>query len=359
MSDQGHSTDFLYPFLEAQETDAVGLLADLAASARSKAAESARLQEESLAEWDAEMLGALAKEVDLSSLWTGDELQALLVGQNGHEMSEDPGPQLDKAEELRKKWGVETGQLWQLGDHRLLCGDSTKREDVERVMGGEKLQLVWTDPPYGVSYGAKNKFLNAISPGNRIQTPIENDQLTEEQTEDLCRKALLLACEFGLLGAALYVACPAGTQLPHFIAAVASSGFQFKHSLVWVKNQFVLGRCDYHYKHEIILYGWKEGAHFWNGDHSQDSVFLVDKPHVSDLHPTTKPVELVEPMIRNSSKEGDVVYDPFLGSGTTMVASHRLGRRCFGIEIDPGYCGVVLERMSGLGLTPTLITHAA
>jgi DNA modification methylase len=145
------------------------------------------------------------------------------------------------------------------------------------------------------------------------------------------------------------VACPPGTPLPHFIAAVAASGYTFKHSLAWVKQQFVLGRCDYHYRHETILYGWKEnGAHYFVDDHTKDSVFEVDKPHRSEEHPTMKPVELVAQMVANSSRTGELVADPFLGSGTTLIACEQLGRACAGIELAPCYCDVAVLRWQKL-----------
>jgi DNA modification methylase len=126
---------------------------------------------------------------------------------------------------------------------------------------------------------------------------------------------------------------------------VAASGFGFRHSLVWVKQQFVLGRCDYHYRHEVILYGWKpDGAHYFVDDHTQDSVFEVDKPHRSEDHPTMKPVKLVAQMVANSSKPGDIVADPFLGSGTTLISAEQLGRVCYGIEIEPRYVDVAVRR---------------
>jgi DNA modification methylase len=133
-------------------------------------------------------------------------------------------------------------------------------------------------------------------------------------------------------------------------------GFVFKHGLVWVKNQFVIGMSDYHYRHEPILYGWlPNGAHYFTPDRAQSSVFEVDKPHVSDLHPTTKPVELVARMVANSSRRDDVVYDPFCGSGTTLVACEQLGRVGYGVEIDPGYVAVTLERLAGMRLKPELM----
>lgn len=157
-------------------------------------------------------------------------------------------------------------------------------------------------------------------------------------------------------GAAVYVACPAGTLLPHFIAAVAASGFQFKHSLVWVKNQFVLGRCDYHYRHEIVLYGWKDGAHYFVDDHTHDSVFEIDKPRKSEEHPTMKPVELIERMVRNSSNPGEIVYEPFSGSGSTILACEMSGRQCRAMEVSPAYCSVALTRWeTATGRTAELI----
>jgi DNA modification methylase len=126
--------------------------------------------------------------------------------------------------------------------------------------------------------------------------------------------------------------------------------------LIWLKQQFVLGMSDYHYKHEAVLYGWLgNGAHYWAGDRSQDSIFEVDRPHVSDLHATTKPVELVERMIANSSRPTEGIYDPFCGSDTTLVACERIGRIGYGVEIDPAYAAVILERMSALNLKPELV----
>ena len=224
-------------------------------------------------------------------------------------------------------------------------------------MGGEKIRCVWTDPPYGVSYADKNEFLNALDRGNSNQTPIENDHMSEADTEKLTADALRLAVANADVAASCYVACPPGALLPHFIAAVAASGFTYKHSLVWVKNQFVLGRCDYHYKHEVILYGWIEnGAHYFVDDHTKCSVIEVDKPRSSAKHPTMKPVELVTAMIENSTRKTEIVYEPFSGSGTTIIACEQLGRRCRAVEISPGYVAVALERWAtATGKTPVLI----
>jgi len=159
------------------------------------------------------------------------------------------------------------------------------------------------------------------------------------------RDSFSLAAAFGLPGAVCYVASPSGDNLPLFIRAIDGSGFRYRHSLVWVKDAFVLGRADYHYRHETILYGWQDGAgHFFVDDRKQDSVFEVAKPKDSPEHPTMKPPELIEPMVANSSKPGEIVFDPFLGSGSTLIACERMGRRCRGIEIAPGYVDVTVRR---------------
>jgi len=253
---------------------------------------------------------------------------------------EDPGPSEPPVEPVTK-----LGDVWLCGAHRVVCGDCTEAGVVAKLFGEKLARMVWTDPPYGVSYADKNEFLNSLDKGNHIQEPIAHDHMSEADTEALVRDALALMATYGMPGAAYYVACPAGTLLPHFIAAVAASGFGFRHSLVWVKQQFVLGRCDYHYRHEVILYGWKpDGAHYFVDDHTQDSVFEVDKPHRSEDHPTMKPVKLVAQMVANSSKPGDIVADPFLGSGTTLISAEQLGRVCYGIEIEPRYVDVAVRR---------------
>jgi DNA modification methylase len=157
-------------------------------------------------------------------------------------------------------------------------------------------------------------------------------------------------------GASIYATVASGSLLPFFIAGLEDGGFTFKHSLVWVNNSMVLGRGDYNYRHETILFGWIEnGAHYFVPDRTQASVFEIDRPHASPFHPTCKPIELVARMIMNSSRKGDLVYDPFLGSGTTLLACEQLGRIGFGVELDPGNVAVALERLRALGLKPKLV----
>ena len=226
--------------------------------------------------------------------------------------------------------------------HRVVCGDCTDAAVVDAVMMGEKAAMVWTDPPYGVKYGDKLDRANPM--GYRVRT-IQNDDLDKGDLEDLIRGAFKNASEVCQPGATRDAACPPGTPLPTAIAAFEGSGFTFHWQLVWVKDQLVLGRGDYHFRHENILYGWKhDAAHYFVDDRTQDSVFEIPRPKVSVEHPTMKPVELVEQMVRNSSRRGAIVYDPFIGSGTTMVSCQRLGRKCRGVEIDPGYAAVCLDR---------------
>src|ERR1700691_813377 len=206
------------------------------------------------------------------------------------------------------------------------------------------------------NYAAKNKYLNSSDRGTRIQKPIENDGLPPNGRKALFEASIREALAFALPGAACYATVPSGPLLPYFISAFEGAGLSFKHLLVWVKQQFVIGMSDYHYRHEAILYGWVEsGPHYFTEDRTQNSVFEIDRPLVSDLHPTTKPVELLARMIANSSLPGEIIYDPFCGSGSTIVAAHQLGRVAYGCEIDPGYVAVTLERLSTLGLKPKLI----
>jgi len=264
------------------------------------------------------------------------------------------------ADELRRKWKTAHGQLWGGVHHRLICADCTDTTQIALLWSGQgaRARLIWTDPPYGVSYGDKNCLLNKSDRGNRIQRPIINDHVSEAEASARFRQGLALASRYCEPGASVYASVPGGRSLVGFIQALEDAGFRFQSTLVWVKNHFVLGMSDYPFRHELTLYGWlPNGAHLWTGGRSQDSVFEVDRPQVSDLHPTTKPIELIALMLANSSRPGDLVYDPFCGSGSTIVAAHQLGRVGYGCEIDPGYLAVSLERLSLLGLRPELMSE--
>jgi DNA modification methylase len=300
---------------------------------------------------DSQAVGALLERVAGQEAW-----QAI----DGSREIVDPPAAIDRAAEFKSKWGTESGQLWHIGGHRILCGDCRDQSTVNRLWAdnGPRLRMIWTDPPYGVDYAAKNAYLNRSDRGNRIQVPIENDKLTAGETGLLFKAALSAAKVWAIAGASLYATVPSGPLLVYFVQAFTAAGFTFRAQLTWVKNQFVIGMADYHHRYEPILYGWlPDGAHYFIEDRSQDDVFEIDKPRVNDLHPTTKPVELVARMVRNSSREGELVYDPFCGSGSTLLAAHQLDRIGYGVEIDPGYVAVTLERLSMLGLKPELASQ--
>jgi DNA modification methylase len=253
-------------------------------------------------------------------------------------------PQIDRADALRKKWKVERGQMWKLGEHRLLCGDSSVGDNLKRLFGSERANILITDPPYGVSYASKNEFLNSVGRGNSIQKPIAGDHQTPEQMSVFWIAAFTALRGMLVPGAAYYVTGPQGGDLLLLLLALRESGYPLRHMLIWVKNNHVLGRCDYHYKHEPICYGWVDGIHKFYGGSSQFSTWEINKPNSSPLHPTMKPVELYIKAMENSSRVGDIVAEPFCGSGTSILASEQLGRRCRAMEIDPGYVAVTLQR---------------
>jgi len=283
------------------------------------------------------------------------ELLRRIGADSGPVNVDDPDRLLSRALELHRHWQTAEGQIWLAEKHHIYIGDSEKVPAL--FFGGHKIQSIYTDPPWGADYGAKARALNEYKGvKSTIERDIVNDDLDGPGLRTLFAAALKLAAANAAPGCALYAMVPSGDRLPFFIAAIGDAGFTFKHTLVWVKNSLVMGRADYHYRHELILYGWIEnGAHRWAGGRNQGSVFEIDRPTNSDLHPTTKPVELIARMIRNSSLPGDIIYDPFAGSGTTLVAGHQLGRVVFAVEKDPLYVAVQLERLADLGLRPELV----
>jgi len=228
---------------------------------------------------------------------------------------------------------------------------------VERVMGEERADLVVTDPPYGVSYADKNRFLNAISRANHIEEPIFNDHMGKDETQALWRDAFERMSAVMQPGAVVYCFMPQGgdQMMMMMMMMMMGAGIEPRHELIWLKNNHVLGRVDYAYKHEPILYAWKAGGHKFYGDF-QTSVLEFPKPQVSDMHPTTKPLALVERLVGNSSRAGGVIYDMFLGSGTTIIAAENLSRQCRAVELSPGYVAVALQRyVDAFGIEPELI----
>lgn len=301
-------------------------------------------------------------------------------------------PQFDnEAEELEAseddyevpEGGIETdiviGDLFEIGEHRLLCGDSAEASDVAFLFDGKLADLIVTDPPYNVDYASKNKMLNYSDKGARIQDDIKNDKMNNHDFYTFLYSFYKAFGQSTKQGGAWYVWHTDNERI-NFTKAFQDAGMYFSQCLIWVKNNLVLGRLDYQKKHETCLYGWKEGAaHYFTNqrtnttviedkldikkltkeemkkmltemlsDKTKSTIIHCDKPHQSDLHPTIKPILLLAPLIENSSRVGEIVADAFLGSGSTMVAAHQLKRRCFGMELEPKYCQVIIDRMAKL-----------
>jgi len=261
------------------------------------------------------------------------------------------------------------GDLFEIGEHRLLCGDSTQVDTWQKVMNDKLCDMVMTDPPYNIDYEGKTK--DALT--------IQNDNMSNSSFYQFLYDFYTALGSYTKKGGAWYV-FHASTETVNFSTAMINSGLLLKQYLVWVKNTMVLGRQDYQWKHELCLYGWKEGAaHYFTNerthttviedtinvnkltkdemkkmltemlsDKTKSTIIHCDKPHRSAEHPTMKPILLLAPLIQNSSKENEIVADGFLGSGSTMVASHQLKRKCYGMELDPKYCQVIIDRMKKL-----------
>jgi DNA modification methylase len=269
----------------------------------------------------------------------------------------EPPDQIERADELWAKWKPAPEQVWTAGLQRITCGDSSKEAVVAALWRSvkDRARLLWCDAPYGVAYGTKTAWMEKRG-AQRKRAAIKNDTLDPNEIRSLFGASLKLASNYSNPGAAVYATVPSGSLLPYFIAGLEDGGFTFKHSLVWVKNSMVLGPADYSYRHETILYGWlPNGAHYFVSDRTQDSVLEIDRPQASPFHPTTKPIALVARMIMNSSRKGELVLDPYCGSGTALLACEQLGRIGCGIELEPRYVAVTLERLNALGLKPKLI----
>jgi DNA modification methylase len=279
-----------------------------------------------------ELLDLSGLDIDLELTGFGlDEISSFLD-------SSEPEPGLvdeDDAPPLPTEPVSKPGDLWILGPHRLLCGDATTSADFEKLMDGEVADMVFTDPPYNVDYEQKRK-------GDRTGgRKIKNDALGL-QFEEFLREActnMLNACKGGV-----YIAM-SSSELHTLKRAFTEAGGHWSTFLVWAKQTFTLGRSDYQRQYEPILYGWREGAkRHWCGARNEGDVWFVNKPFRNELHPTQKPVELVQRALRNSSRREDLVLDPFAGSGTTLVACERTGRQARLLELDPAYVDVIVKR---------------
>lgn len=322
-------------------------------------------------EWDWD---ALADEWEAAQLidWGLDvpDLGNVKADEEAEEDDYNPSDDLEKPAKSRE------GDIYALGRHRLICGDSTDPQIIDILCGSTVVDLYLTDPPYNVDYASKNKALNAAEKGNRIQKEIANDRMADGQFREFLNKALNAADRHLKPGGVFYI-WHAGTEGFNFISAVRDTGWEFKQVLIWNKNNMVLGRQDYQWKHEPCLYGWKPGAgHYFIDSRSQLTVYqneagefdpekmtkaeLVDlvkkigqlptdlidedKPLRSADHPTMKPLKLMGRCVKNSTRPGEVVLDSFGGSGSTLMACEQLGRVCFTVELDPHYVDVIIKR---------------
>jgi len=234
------------------------------------------------------------------------------------------------------------GDVWELGQHLLACGDSTDPELRRLILQDGDADLVFTDPPYGVSLASKQDRPELNQ--RKDHKEVANDRLSGDELKNLLDTSFSEIRDALKPGGSFYICSPAGAEETVFRLAVQSL-FDLRQCIVWCKDRFVFGRQDYHWRHESILYGWKDGAaHHFIDDRTQDTVWEIERPAASKQHPTMKPVELVLKAMTNSSKPGQVVYDPFGGSGTTLVVAEEIGRKARLIELDPRYCDVIVQR---------------
>ena len=267
---------------------------------------------------------------------TGFDADALAEIMAGEETTVDGNTDEDAVPELSETPISRLGDVWILGEHRLVCGDATQASSYGQLLAGERVQMIWSDLPYNVNYAnsAKDKLRGK-------HRPILNDNLGEG-FYDFVFDALSLMLPH--CDGAVYIAM-SSSELDTLQAAFRAAGGKWSTFIIWAKHTFTLGRADYQRQYEPILYGWPEGgSRHWCGDRDQGDVWNIKKPARNDLHPTMKPVELMERSIRNSSRPGDVVLDCFGGSGSTLIAAEKAGRRCFMMELDPKYCDVIVRR---------------
>ena len=274
---------------------------------------------------------------ELLADFTKDELPEIgideipVIEEEHAEITEDEVP-----EEVETK--CKKGDIWQLGEHRLMCGDSTVITDVEKLMNGEKADCFLTDPPYNVAYEGKTKE----------RLTIQNDKQDDNTFLQFLTDAFTCAFAFIKDGGSFYI-WHADSEGLNFRLALKNAGFALKQTLIWLKNTMVLGRQDYQWKHEPCLYGWKEGAaHTWTSDRKQTTILEFQKPTRNADHPTMKPVALFAYQLQNSTQWGGLVLDLFGGSGTSIIACEQTGRKCYTMELDEHYCDVIIKRWENL-----------
>ncbi len=287
--------------------------------------------------WDAELLLLEVKDLeaadfDISLLgFSGDELAAMAPEQIPEGLTDEDAVPDAPVDPVTKP-----GDVWLMGKHRVLCGDATQEASYQALLGADQVSMLWQDPPYNVDYA--NSAKDKLRGKNR---PILNDNLGDGFYDFL---VAALTPALARCDGAAYIAM-SSSELDVLQAAFRAAGGHWSTFIIWAKNTFTMGRADYQRQYEPMLYGWREGSkRHWCGDRDQGDVWQIKKPVKNDLHPTMKPVELVERAIRNSSRPGDTVLDCFAGSGTTLVAAEKSGRLARLMELDPKYCDVVVRR---------------
>ena len=293
-----------------------------------------------IAKWDMGKLAVEIKNIDMDLLQFGfedlmDKLQDKPKDDN-----------FDEDEALPENPYSLKGDVYVLGKHRVMCGDSTVKEDVDVLMDGKLADLIETDPPYNVAIGKKGqqyKERGGYDCGMTDRT-ILNDDMDDSSFREFLDKVMVNFYNNVKPGGSIYV-FHADTEGYNFRGAFKEAGFKLSECLIWKKNNFVLGRCPYHYMHEPILFGWKEGAaHYFVEDRTQTTILEYDRPQSSELHPTMKPIPLVTKLIENSSRRGELVLDLFGGSGTTLIACEQIGRTAYLMELDTKYVDVIVKR---------------
>lgn len=282
-----------------------------------------------IAEWDFELLAEELQGIDDLDM----EAFGFEMPKNDEEVEED-----EYDVELPKAPKSKLGQIYKLGRHRLMCGDSTKAEDVSKLMDGAKADMLLTDPPYNVAYEG----------GTKDKLKLKNDNMSDEKFRQFLIEAFSRANEVMKEGAVFYI-WHADSEGYNFRGACFNIGWKVRQCLIWNKNSMVLGRQDYQWKHEPCLYGWKEGAsHLWATDRKQTTVLDFDRPSRNAEHPTMKPVKLFDYLIKNNTKSEDIVLDLFAGSGTTIIACEQNKRIGYVMELDPKYVDVIIDRWETL-----------
>ena len=288
-------------------------------------------------DWDEDKLEALLQELKLEEFdmnLTGfdfDEVDEILNDING---TKEDNFDVDSAYEEIEEPITKPGDVWILGNNRLMCGDSTHKDDIMRLMNNQDADMLLTDPPYNVDYVGKTA--DALK--------IVNDNMDDNQFYEFLKLAFKNMFDVTREGASIYV-FHADTEGLNFRKAFKDAGFKLAECLIWKKDCFVMGRQDYQWQHEPVLYGWKEGAaHYFINDRTQSTILEFDRPKQSALHPTMKPIDLIAKLIKNSSKENDIILDLFGGSGSTTIAAEQLNRKCYTMELDPKYCDVIVKR---------------